>query len=137
MKRKATAIWNGTIKEGKGNLTTQSGTLQETQYSFKSRFESGTGTNPEELIAAAHSGCFTMQLSAFLTEEGYDPENLETTGEVSLEDGAITKSHLILKARVKDIEKSKFDELVNKAKENCPVSKLLDTKISVEAKLNE
>jgi lipoyl-dependent peroxiredoxin len=137
MKRKATAIWNGTIKEGKGNLTTQSGTLQETQYSFKSRFESGTGTNPEELIAAAHSGCFAMQLSAFLTEEGYDPETLEATGEVSLEDGAITKSHLILKARVKDIEQAKFDELVNKAKENCPVSKLLDTKISVEAKLNE
>lgn len=137
MKRKATAIWNGTIKEGKGHLTTQSGTLQETQYSFKSRFESGTGTNPEELIAAAHSGCFAMQLSAFLTEEGYEPETLEATGEVSLEDGAITKSHLILKARVQDIEQAKFDELVNKAKENCPVSKLLDTKISVEAKLNE
>ncbi len=137
MKRKATAIWNGTIKEGKGNLTTQSGTLQETQYSFKSRFESGTGTNPEELIAAAHAGCFAMQLSAFLTEEGYNPETLEATGEVSLEDGAITKSHLILKARIKDIEQAKFDQLVNKAKENCPVSKLLDTKISVEAKLNE
>lgn len=137
MKRKATAIWNGTIKEGKGNLTTQSGTLQEKQYSFKSRFESGTGTNPEELIAAAHAGCFAMQLSAFLGEEGYEPESLEATGEVSLEDGAITKSHLNLKAKVKNIENDKFQELVNKAKDNCPVSKLLDTKISVEASLNE
>lgn len=137
MKRKATAIWNGTIKEGKGNLTTQSGTLQEKQYSFKSRFESGTGTNPEELIAAAHAGCFAMQLSAFLGEEGYEPESLEATGEVSLEDGAITKSHLNVKAKVKNIENDKFQELVNKAKDNCPVSKLLDTKISVEASLNE
>lgn len=137
MKRKATAIWNGTIKEGKGNLTTQSGTLQEKQYSFKSRFESGTGTNPEELIAAAHAGCFAMQLSAFLGEEGYEPESLEAIGEVSLEDGAITKSHLNLKAKVKNIENDKFQELVNKAKDNCPVSKLLDTKISVEASLNE
>jgi lipoyl-dependent peroxiredoxin len=136
MKRKATAIWKGSIKEGNGNLTTQSGTLKETQYSFKSRFESGTGTNPEELIAAAHAGCFAMQLSAFLTEEGYEPEKLEATGEVSLEDGTITKSHLVLKASVKNIEQTKFDELVNKAKDNCPVSKLLDTKISVEATLN-
>jgi lipoyl-dependent peroxiredoxin len=136
MKRKATAIWKGSIKEGNGNLTTQSGTLQETQYSFKSRFESGTGTNPEELIAAAHAGCFAMQLSAFLTEEGYEPEKLEATGEVSLEDGTITKSHLVLKASIKNIEQTKFDELVNKAKDNCPVSKLLDTKISVEATLN-
>lgn len=137
MKRKATAIWNGTIKEGNGKLTTQSGTLKETQYSFKSRFESGTGTNPEELIAAAHAGCFAMQLSAFLSEEGYEPKSLEATGEVTLDDGAITQSHLNLNARIKNIEKSKFEELVNKAKDNCPVSKLLDTKISVEAKLNE
>lgn len=137
MKRKATAKWNGTIKEGNGKLTTQSGTLQETQYSFKSRFESGTGTNPEELIAAAHAGCFAMQLSAFLSEEGYNPESLEATSEVSLDDGTITQSHLTLKASIKDIEQNKFDELVNKAKENCPVSKLLNAKISVEAKLNK
>ncbi|MCM4158949.1 OsmC family protein [Antarcticibacterium flavum] len=137
MKRKATAIWNGTIKEGKGNLTTQSGTLKETQYSFKSRFESGTGTNPEELIAAAHAGCFAMQLSAFLGEEGFEPQSLEATGEVTLDDGSITQSHLNLKARVRDIDNDKFQELVNKAKDNCPVSKLLDTKITVDAVLNQ
>lgn len=137
MKRKATAIWNGTIKEGNGTLSTQSGTLKDTQYSFKSRFESGTGTNPEELIAAAHAGCFAMQLSAFLTEENYKPEKLETQGEITFEDGTIKRSHLTLNARIPGIEKDKFDQLVTKAKENCPISKLLKTDISVEAKLNE
>lgn len=137
MKRKATAVWNGTIKDGKGTLTTQSGVLNETQYSFKSRFESGTGTNPEELIAAAHSGCFTMQLSAFLTEENYNPEQLETSCEITLEDGSVTKSHLKLKARVSNIDKDKFNDLVEKAKDKCPISKLLKTDISVEASLNE
>lgn len=137
MKRKATAIWNGTIKEGNGTLSTQSGTLNETQYSFKSRFENGTGTNPEELVAAAHSGCFAMQLSAFLTEEDFKPEKLEANCEVTFEDGTVKKSHLTLKAKVPNIEKEKFDQLVNKAKENCPISKLLNTEISVEASLNE
>lgn len=137
MKRKATAIWNGTIKEGNGTLSTQSGTLKDTQYSFKSRFESGTGTNPEELIAAAHAGCFAMQLSAFLTEENFKPEKLETNGEVTFEDGTIKRSHLVLQARVPNIEKEKFDQLVTKAKENCPISKLLKTDISVEATLNK
>lgn len=137
MKRKATAVWNGTIKEGKGTISTQSGTLKDTQYSFKSRFESGTGTNPEELIAAAHSGCFVMQLSAFLTEENFNPEKLEAQCEVTLEDGTVTKSHLILEAKVKDIDQDKFDALVKKAKENCPISKLLNTEISVEATLNQ
>lgn len=137
MKRKATAVWNGTIKEGKGTISTQSGTLKDTQYSFKSRFESGTGTNPEELIAAAHSGCFAMQLSAFLTEENFNPEKLEAQCEVTLEDGTVTKSHLILEAKVKDIDQDKFDALVKKAKENCPISKLLNTEISVEATLNQ
>lgn len=135
MKRKATAVWKGTIKEGKGTLSTQSKVLDNTQYSFKSRFESGTGTNPEELIAAAHSGCFTMQLSAFLTEENYDPNNLETSCEITLEDGKITRSHLKLTARISGIEKVKFEALVKKAKENCPVSKLLATDISVESTL--
>jgi osmotically inducible protein OsmC len=137
MKRKATAVWNGTIKDGNGTLSTQSGTLKDTQYSFKSRFESGTGTNPEELIAAAHSGCFTMQLSAFLTEENFKPKKLETTCEVTFEDGSVTKSHLILNAKVKDIDRDKFDALVKKAEENCPISKLLKTDISVEASLNK
>ncbi len=137
MKRKATAVWNGTIKEGNGTLSTQSGTLEDVQYSFKSRFESGTGTNPEELIAAAHSGCFAMQLSAFLTEENFNPEKLETKCEVTFEDGTVTKSHLILDAKIKDIDQDKFDALVKKAKENYPISKLLKTEISVEASLNK
>lgn len=137
MKRKATAVWNGTIKDGNGTLNTQSGILKDTQYSFKSRFESGSGTNPEELIAAAHSGCFAMQLSAFLTEENFQPEKLEANCEVTFEDGTVTKSHLNLQARIQKIDKSKFDELVNKAKENCPISKLLNTEITVEASLNE
>lgn len=137
MKRKATAVWNGTIKEGKGTLSTQSGTLSNTQYSFKSRFESGTGTNPEELIAAAHSGCFAMQLSAFLTEENFDPKKLETSCEVTFENGTVTKSHLILDANVEGIDEDKFDTLVNKAKVNCPISKLLKTEISVEYTLNK
>ncbi len=137
MKRKATAVWNGTIKEGKGTLSTQSGILMDTQYSFKSRFESGTGTNPEELIAAAHAGCFSMQLSAFLTEENFDPEKLETACEVTFEDGTVKKSHLILTATIAKIEQNKFDALVKKAKENCPISKLLNTEISVESTLNK
>lgn len=136
MKRNATAVWNGTIKEGKGTLSTQSGTLQETQYSFNSRFESGSGTNPEELIAAAHAGCFAMQLSAFLTEENFNPEKLEASCEITIEDFKITNSHLKLQATIPDIDNEKFNSLVTKAEENCPVSKLLNAKITSEATLN-
>tara|TARA_R100000935_G_C2828287_1_gene163533 strand:+ start:772 stop:1185 length:414 start_codon:yes stop_codon:yes gene_type:complete len=137
MIRKATAVWNGSLKEGNGTLSSQSGVLKETQYSFKSRFESGIGTNPEELVAAAHSGCFTMQLSAYLTEENFPPEKLETTCEITFEDGAVTKSHLVLNANVSKVDKSTFDSLVKKAKENCPMSKLLNTEITVDATLNQ
>lgn len=137
MKRKATAVWKGTIKEGKGALTTQSDILKDTQYSYKSRFEEGIGTNPEELIAAAHSGCFTQKLAGNLTEADYNPEKLETTCEITLEDGKITKSHLSLSAQVSGIEQDKFDELVQDAKNNCPVSKLLNTDISITATLND
>ncbi|MFN4763563.1 OsmC family protein [Gillisia sp. Q332] len=137
MKRKATAVWNGTIKEGQGIISTESGVLKSAQYSYKTRFENGIGTNPEELIGAAHSGCFTMQLSAYLTEEDFSPERLETTCEITFEDGAITKSHLNLKATVPNIEKDAFDTLVKKAKENCPISKLLKAEITVEAVLNK
>lgn len=137
MKRKATAVWNGTIKEGNGTLSTQSGILKNTQYSFKSRFESGTGTNPEELVAAAHAGCFTMQLSAFLTEENYSPEKLETNCEVTFAEGSVTKSHLILTARIPDIDQEKFNALVKKAEKNCPISKLLNTEITSESSLNQ
>jgi lipoyl-dependent peroxiredoxin len=136
MKRKATAIWQGTGKEGKGNLTTQSGVLNKTQYSFSSRFEEGIGTNPEELVAAAHAGCFTMKLSFNLTAAGFIPDTLETTCTTTLEDGAIISSHLDLKATVKGIDKAKFDELVKDAELNCPISKSLNTKISVAASLN-
>jgi lipoyl-dependent peroxiredoxin len=137
MKRKATAIWHGTLKEGKGHLSTQSGVLQQTPYNFKMRFEDEKGTNPEELIGAAHSGCFTMQLSAFLAEEGYNPVELETKAEVSLENGSITASHLFLTAKVPGIDREQFNQLATKAKENCPVSKLLKADISLDITLNE
>jgi len=135
MIRNGTAIWKGNLKEGKGTISTQSGVLDKTQYSFKTRFEDGKGTNPEELIGAAHSGCFTMQLSANLTEEGFEPDELETKSEITFEDGAVKKSHLILKAKVKNIEKVQFEKIANDAKENCPISKLLDTEITLESEL--
>ena len=136
MKRKATAVWQGTGKEGKGNLSTQSGVLNKTQYSFNSRFEEGIGTNPEELIAAAHAGCFTMKLSFNLSAAGFTPENLETEGVITFVNGVVESSHLILTAKVSGIDNSKFDELVKDAEKNCPISQLLNTKISVEYKLN-
>lgn len=136
MIRKAKAVWNGSLKEGNGTLSSDSGVLKDTQYSFKSRFESGTGTNPEELVAAAHSGCFTMQLSAYLTEANFTPEKLETTCEITFEDGTVTKSHMILKATVPNIDKDKFDAIVKKAKETCPISRLLNTEITADATLN-
>ena len=136
MKRNATAVWHGTIKEGKGHLTTQSKTLDQTPYNFKMRFEDEPGTNPEELIGAAHSGCFTMQLSAYLTEKDYNPAELETKAVVTLENGTVTSSHLTLTAKVPGIGRELFDELVTKAKENCPISKLLNADISVETTLN-
>jgi osmotically inducible protein OsmC len=135
MKRHAKAIWEGNIKEGKGSLSSQSGILNYTPYSFKSRFEDGKGTNPEELIAAAHAGCFSMQLSAFLTEEGYTPKSLETKGEITLKDGSITNSHLTLVAKIPEISKEIFNSLVEKAEKNCPISQLLSTEISVDATL--
>src|ERR1700753_1845743 len=135
MKRNATAVWNGAGKDGNGNLTTQSGTLNKTQYSFKSRFEDGVGTNPEELIAAAHAGCFTMKLTFDLGAAGFTADTLETTAEVTLDNGSITTSHLILKAKVPGIDKAKFDEVVAGAKANCPVSKVLKADISLESTL--
>lgn len=136
MKRKATAVWQGTGKEGKGHLTTQTGVLDKTQYSFSSRFEDGKGTNPEELIAAAHAGCFAMKLSFNLTGAGFEPEELHVEGTITLAEGVITQSKLVLKAKVNDISKEKFEELVKDAEKNCPVSKLLDTEIVVESTLN-
>jgi len=135
MKRKATAVWTGTGKDGKGSLTTQSSVLTNTQYSYKSRFEEGTGTNPEELVAAAHAGCFSMKLSFNVDAAGFKAERLETTCEITIENGAITNSHLALTAKIEGIPKAKFDEIVADAEKNCPISKLLNTKITVNATL--
>lgn len=135
MKRSATAVWNGSGKEGKGVLSTQSTILNKTQYSFSSRFENGVGTNPEELIAAAHAGCFTMKLSFVLNAAGFTADELQTDCTVTLEDGTVTSSHLVLKAKVPGIDKSKFDEAAADAKANCPISKLLNTNITLETSL--
>lgn len=132
MKRKANAIWNGSTKEGSGKLTSPSGVLDKTPYSFKARFENEDGklgTNPEELIAAAHAGCFNMALSVVLGEEGFKPDELNTDATVKLEktDGGfeITSIELKLAAKVPEIKESKFKELAQGAKEGCPISKAL------------
>jgi len=135
MLRKATAVWKGSGKEGNGNLSTQSTVLNQTQYSFNSRFAEGVGTNPEELIAAAHSGCFTMKLSFVLGEAGFTPEELTTECAITFENGAITQSALTLKAKVPGISKEQFDACAKDAKENCPISKLLNTNITLTATL--
>ena len=139
MKRTATAQWQGDLKAGKGNLTTASGTLSATPYSFHSRFEEGKGTNPEELLAAAHAGCFTMALSGQLAAASLTAESLETTCTISLEkqpDGfAITESHLELKARIPGATREAFDKAIQAAKSGCPVSKLYKTNITLTATL--
>lgn len=136
MKRRATAVWNGSGKEGKGHLTTQSTVLSKTQYSFSSRFAEGIGTNPEELVAAAHAGCFTMKLSFNLGEAGFEPKELETTCEITFEDGAIKQSHLKVNAQVPGIDDKEFGKILKDAEANCPISKLLNTKITSEYVLN-
>lgn len=137
MKRNATAVWEGSIKEGSGKLTTQSSTLKDTQYSYKSRFEEGVGTNPEELIAAAHSGCFAMALSLILGEAGFTADSLEATSSVTVDSGKsqIVSSHLVLKAKIPNISQEKFQECTEAAKTNCPVSKALNLEITLEASL--
>lgn len=135
MKRSAVAVWNGTINDGHGHLNTQSGILEQAQYSFNSRFGEGMGTNPEELIAAAHAGCFSMKLSMDLTDAGYEPISLTVTCVVEIENGVITTSHLTLIAVVPGLEQEKFAEFAKGAKENCPVSRALSIKISLDANL--
>ncbi len=130
MDRKASAIWHGDLKAGKGTITTQSKTLDATQYSFKSRFEEGTGTNPEELIAAAHAGCFSMAFANELASAGHTATSVDTTATVTLDPGApggptVTKIHLVNTSTVPGIDKAKFDEIAAKAKTGCPISKLL------------
>lgn len=135
MKRRATAVWNGAGKDGKGSLTTQSTVLNKTQYSFNTRFADGIGTNPEELIAAAHAGCFTMKLSFVLGEAGFTPEELNTDCIITFENGAITQSLLQLKAKIPGISNEKFLAAAADAKANCPISQLLKTSIELEAEL--
>lgn len=135
MKRNATAVWLGSGKTGKGVLSAQSGILSNTQYSYTSRFEEGIGTNPEELVAAAHAGCFSMKLSFILDAAGFTADELTTQCVITLENGAITSSHLTLNAKVPGISQQKFDESVADAKVNCPISKLLNTEITVQAVL--
>lgn len=135
MKRTATANWKGTGKDGKGVVSTASTVLNKAQYSFNSRFAEGVGTNPEELIAAAHSGCFAMKLSFVLNEAGFTPDDLTVTCAINFENGVIIESHLDLKAKVPGISKEKFDACAADAKTNCPISKLLNTKITLEAVL--
>jgi osmotically inducible protein OsmC len=140
MKRTANAQWKGSIKEGSGVVSTSSGVLDGTQYSFKSRFEEGKGTNPEELIAAAHSGCYAMAFSLMLGESGYEPDVIDAKAEVSLiedDDGfTVNKIHLTVKASIPDIEESTFQKLAEKAKEGCPISKLMNADISMDASLS-
>jgi osmotically inducible protein OsmC len=135
MKRKATAVWKGSGKDGNGHLTTQSTTLDKTQYSFNSRFAEGKGTNPEELIAAAHAGCFTMKLSFVLNEAGFTADELSTECAITIDNGAITQSELKLTGKVPGITKEKFQAAADDAKKNCPVSKLLNTNITLEVNL--
>jgi osmotically inducible protein OsmC len=139
MKRTATAVWNGSGKDGKGSLTTQSATLNKSQYSYKSRFEEGVGTNPEELIAAAHAGCYTMALAFALQGAGITPDSLETTSTITLDPSSgvptITSSHLVLKAKIPGISKEKFQELAKGAETGCPVSRVLKAEITLDAEL--
>src|SRR5205814_816402 len=140
MQRKASAVWQGGLKDGKGSISTQSGVLKQTPYSFSTRFENGIGTNPEELIAAAHAGCFTMALSAALGKAGFTPEKLSTQASLTLEqvDGnwTITTIHLDLSGKVPGITPDKFNSIAADAKANCPVSRVLKANISLTAKLD-
>ena len=136
MKRNATAVWNGSGKEGNGTLTTQSTVLDKTQYSFNSRFADGVGTNPEELIAAAHAGCFTMKLSFVLNEAGFTAETLETTCSITFEGGVLTESHLVVSGTVPGLSEDVWSASVTDAEKNCPISQVLKCAISSEATLN-
>lgn len=135
MIRTATAHWEGSGKEGKGHLSTQSTVLNETQYSFGSRFAEGIGTNPEELVGAAHAGCFSMKLSFVIGEAGFTPSSIDTKASVTFENGAVTKVHLDVKASVPEMSAEQFAAAATNAKENCPISKLLNAEITMDAQL--
>lgn len=139
MKRTASAVWQGDLKKGRGALSSDSGVLKDTPYSFATRFESTPGTNPEELIAAAHAGCFSMAFSAALGKAGLTPDRIASTATVTLDmvDGSptITSSHLVMKAKIPGIDQAKFDAIAADAKANCPISRVLKTNITLDATL--
>ena len=139
MKKTATAQWSGDLKQGNGIISTESGAIKAVPYSFHTRFENEPGTNPEELIGAAHAGCFSMAFSGALGKAGFTPVKIETKAEVTLEKSdsgfSVTSSHLIMKAKVPNIDKNQFDSIANDAKANCPISKLLNAKITLDATL--
>ena len=139
MKRSASAVWKGGLKDGKGTISTQSGVLEQTQYSFSTRFEEGKGTNPEELIAAAHAGCFSMAFSGKLTTAGFPPERIATTATVTLEKTdagmTVTKVHLSSRAKVPGVSPAAFAEQAEAARATCPISRLLNAQITLDAAL--
>jgi lipoyl-dependent peroxiredoxin len=139
MKRKASAVWTGGLKDGKGTISTESGVLKQTQYSFSTRFENGPGTNPEELVAAAHAGCFSMAFSAELGKAGITPQSIESSATVTLEKSeggfSVTSSHLEVIAKVPGADRGKVMEIANAAKAGCPISKLLKANITMDAKI--
>ena len=139
MKRKASAVWRGGLKDGKGLISSESGVLKETQYSFSTRFENGVGTNPEELIAAAHAGCFSMAFSAELGKAGITPESIHTTAIITLDKTdagwTVTESHLDVLAKIPGVDPAKFTAAANAAKAGCPISRLLKTNVTMNAKL--
>ncbi len=139
MKRSASAVWQGDLKGGKGEISSDSGVLKSTQYSFSTRFENGVGTNPEELIAAAHAGCFAMALSAQLGAAGITPERIDAKATVTLDKldsgWTVTQSHLEVKAKIPGADRAAFDKAANDAKAGCPISKLLKANITMNASL--
>jgi lipoyl-dependent peroxiredoxin len=135
MKRSATAQWKGSGKEGEGKLNVQSGVIKNKKYDFRSRFDDGTYTNPEELVAAAHAGCYSMKLSFILGAAGFTPSRIETTCTVTLESGAITSSHLEVKVKVPKLKAKDFPQYAEDAKANCPISKALSTEITMNAQI--
>jgi len=140
MQRTASAHWEGGLKDGKGTVSTASGVLKQTQYSFATRFENGAGTNPEELIAAAHAGCFSMALSAELGKAGFTPTSIDTSATLTLDKTdagfTITTIHLDVHAKIPNIDAAKFDEIANGAKKGCPVSRVLNANITMTATLS-
>ena len=141
MKRKASAVWRGGLKDGKGTISSESGVLKETQYSFSTRFENGIGTNPEELIAAAHAGCFSMAFSAELGKAGITPESIHTTANITMDKTdagwTVTESHLDVAAKIPGVDPAKFTAAANAAKAGCPISRLLKANVTMDAKLEE